>query len=320
MLPRASVSFPVPDPDDGVELLWQLGGERRQDQRDQTRWQPDVPRGVLDRLNEDVSPAHHQPEGQQPLREDGPRRGFRPQAPEREPLRHLLQGLARVEGPPDVEGVSRDQQERKDDLQGEEQLYDPYPGGHAEEEQKERYVPGDGIGVDVDALSRGPAPGKLLHGGLPAAYLAPLLPAPAERQGAGPHDEHRERHEHKRRPEDRTDPYLAGDLAVAVHKDDGQERDYGDHGLRQGCAHGRENAPHRPLAQVQASAQNLHGVGKERCREDDGGQSEGELHEHRQNPYLIRTRNEREYKRRAPPRVLREETTGQAGDLARQQR
>jgi hypothetical protein len=125
---------------------------------------------------------------------------------------------------------------------------------------------GDGVRVDVHALARGLAPGEVVCGDPLAAYLRAALPATAEVQGACSNDEHRERGQEKRRPEDGPDADLARGLRVPSSEHGGQDGNHGNHGLRQRGADGGEHAPHRSLAQVQPAAQDLHRIRAKRRR------------------------------------------------------
>src|SRR4028118_708581 len=105
--------------------------------------------------------------------------------------------------------------------------------------------------------------------------VRPVLPAPTEAQDRDPDDEHRERGQGERSPEDRPDADLASGSSSALAGERGpDEGDHPDHGLRQGRSHGREYAADRPLAQVQALAQDLDGVGKYKGGPQDRPQGE----------------------------------------------
>src|SRR5215212_3701848 len=98
--------------------------------------------------------------------------------------------------------------------------------GDGIEDEKEGYVAGDSVRVDVHALARGLAPGEVVCRDPLAAYLRAVHPATAEVQGACSNDEHREGGEHERRTEDSTDTDLARGLRVPAREDGCQDGYY----------------------------------------------------------------------------------------------
>src|SRR5215203_1854896 len=92
-VPDGQGVFVVPEPDHGVELLRELGGQGREDQRDEAGGYTDGLREVLHGSHEEVGPESHHRDHSKQLRGDGP--GRRPGAgrPEREPLRDIAFGL-----------------------------------------------------------------------------------------------------------------------------------------------------------------------------------------------------------------------------------
>ena len=63
----------VPHPEDGVELLGQLGRERRQDQGYKAGGQAEAFGGVLDGVHEEVGSGQDHPEARERLEQDGDR-------------------------------------------------------------------------------------------------------------------------------------------------------------------------------------------------------------------------------------------------------
>ncbi len=171
-----------------------------------------------------------------------------------------------------------------------EELHDPGRGGDREEDEEEPDVPADGVRVDVHALVGSLAPRKFFGVDAVATDLGPAHRAGAVVQGAHSHHEHREGGEQERRAEDRADGDLARRVRVAAREGGRQDGDYGDHGLRQGGADGRENATHSPLPQSQASADDLDGVGENRSGDDDRDQSDRELETNRQTLSFLRSK------------------------------
>lgn len=111
------------------------------------------------------------------------------------------------------------------------QLHDAGCGGDGEEREKEADVP--------------PGRRPIYH------ELRPVAPAAPEAERGGPDDEHRERGEQERRPEDRPDADLTRAPPRAFTRDGGAyEGDHRDHGLRQGGANRRQHAPDIPLPEV----------------------------------------------------------------------
>jgi hypothetical protein len=90
------------------------------------------------------------------------------------------------------------------------------------------------------------------------------------REGDDPDQEHRHRGEQERRPDDRADRHLVGALVA------GDDRDQRDQALGHRGADGGEQAPHRPLPDVEAVAEPLHRVGEEDRAGQDDGEARGE--------------------------------------------
>src|SRR5215216_1241895 len=142
----------------------------------------------------------------------------------------------------DVETVAEGQHEGDNDLCVQRQLHQADASGHGEEAEEEPDVPADGRRVD--------------------AQPRPLVSASAKGERRDPDDEHGEGREHQRCPEYRSytnrGPFFRG-FTCEDRLEDG---DYGDHALRQGSAHGGEQASHGPLAHPEASSQYLYRVRK----------------------------------------------------------
>src|SRR5215211_2690901 len=83
----------VPHPEDGVELLGQLGRQGRQNQGYETGGQTQAPGSVLDRVNEEVGPRDDDPEARERLEDDGEERRVLSAGQEQKPLRHLFKML-----------------------------------------------------------------------------------------------------------------------------------------------------------------------------------------------------------------------------------
>jgi hypothetical protein len=179
--------------------------------------------------------AHpHYDQSPKDLRYDGPGRRLAPAGlgPEREVIGRLPHRLSPGHyGSPNVDDIGRDQYDRHYHLHVGRQRHDARTGGQGEEDEEEYYVPsGDPLVYDE---------------------VRTVLPAIPETQNTNPDDEHGKRSEEKRRPEDRADADLAGGFSTTLACEGRPDKcDHRYHGLRQGCSHGREHAPDRPLAQV----------------------------------------------------------------------
>src|SRR5215211_2951415 len=85
----------VPHPEDGVELLGQLGRQGREHEGYQTGGQPKSLCGMLDRVDEEVRARDDHPEARERLEDDRQERRVLSARQEQELLRHLLEMLAR---------------------------------------------------------------------------------------------------------------------------------------------------------------------------------------------------------------------------------
>src|SRR5215218_7817169 len=134
----------------------------------------------------------------------------------------------------------------------------PRPAATAKKTMKEPDVPADGRRVD--------------------AQPRPLVSASAKEERRDPDDEHGEGREHQRCPEYRSYANRGPFFRCFTCEDGLEDGDYGDHALRQGGAHGGEEASHGPLAHPEASSQYLDRVRKEGSPQKDRSQRRHELY------------------------------------------
>ena len=94
-------------------------------------------------------------------------------------------------------------------------------------------------------------------------HVRPPPSAPGQDDDADAGDEHRQRGEHERGPQDRADAHLGGVAGIAAKHDRSHDGDDRDQGLRHRGGHRRQDAADRPFGQVQLMAEPLDAIGEQ---------------------------------------------------------
>ena len=243
------------DPDDGVELLRQLGGDRGDDEGEERLVQAERRREVLDGADEEVRADDDQAERREDLDVDDPqaRRGggildvARVEVAESE-RREVLDVDARVGLEMALHVPDVDPDEDCGD--------DPFRPGRLE--RQERRPDRDGIGDREVAHVVGEDAGIDRH------HVA-SRPPPGDDEHGDARDEHRQGREHERRPENRSDADAVRRLRAAA----GQDRDDRDHRLRQRRADGREDRPDCPFGELELPPEPLDAVREQLGADED---------------------------------------------------
>ena len=242
-VPERQAVLAVADPEEAVRLLGQLGGQRREDQREHERLDPDVLGDVDQLLDEQVRAADDRGQPDDELEHHRARRAARRPGVavevERADRLDLLDRAAAAQGAAHVVRVGDDEDDRERDLERRRARRCPSaaPSGEEDEEEDE---------VALERLDVG-------------AQLGALLAALAVDQRRDPDQRHRDRREQERRADDRPDRDVLGALGAADDRDDRDQRlghrraDRGEQAARRALAH-PEPLPAHSTAFVNTSA------------------------------------------------------------------
>ena len=245
--------FALAHPDDRVELLGQLGGQRAQDQRDEQGVESQRGADVLHLGDEEARPEDDAQGRHDHLQDDAPAVRHDRVAVEVERLGLALELTAAGHRAPHVPAVGDQQAGRQDPL---EVVHRDDAGEHRQGvgDHEERQVAAQHRLVDREV------------------ERAPALQVEDDDRPAG-HD-HGQAREHEGRAQDGPDADVV--RGGRVREEDGDDR---DEGLGQRRPDGREHAADRALAELEGAPEPLDAVGEQLGGEEDQGEGGEQVHD-----------------------------------------